>query len=153
MSDNQPLEPKRSGPVGKVTSRPRQVSTPDPGLADPKKSRVEVKAMQNLDNTLKALRSSLDKGKQFVAMGRPRFDDDWMVQDAAITTMTQIAESAKRLPRTFRDARPEVPWRNVIGMRDIVIHEYSIVDPSLVWEALEQRFPEIEESVFRDETA
>lgn len=114
-------------------------------------SRVEAKALTNLHGTLQAMRFSLDKGKRFVEMGRRRFDDDWMVQDAAITTVTQLAEAAKRLPKSFRDERPEVPWRNVIGMRDIVIHEYAIVDLALVWEALERGFPQIEESVFPDE--
>ncbi len=126
-------------------------STPDRGSETPRVSRVEAKASKNLDETLRAIRFSLDKGKQFVAMGRRRFDDDWMVQDAAITTVTQIAEAAKRLPKSFRDERPEVPWRNVIGMRDIVIHEYAIVDLPLVWEALERGFPQIEASVFPEE--
>jgi uncharacterized protein with HEPN domain len=81
-------------------------------------------------------------------MGRQKFDDEWVVQDAAITTVTQLAEAAKRLPKSFRDARPEIPWRNVIGMRDIVLHEYAIVDLPIVWEALERGFPEIEQSVF-----
>jgi uncharacterized protein with HEPN domain len=126
----------------------RKASTPERGSEALRVSRVEAKALTNLDETLRAIRSSLDKGKQFVAMGRRRFDDDWMVQDAAITTVTQIAEAAKRLPKSFRDERPEVPWRNVIGMRDIVIHEYAIVDLPLVWEALERGFPQIEGSVF-----
>ena len=134
MSDGQSREPKESAPAR--GSEASQVS------------RVEAKALKNLDETLRAMRSSLDKGKHFVAMGRQKFDDDWLVQDAAITTVTQIAEAAKRLPKSFRAARPEVPWRNVIGMRDIVIHEYAIVDLPLVWEALERGFPQIEKSVF-----
>jgi uncharacterized protein with HEPN domain len=68
--------------------------------------------------------------------------------DAAITTVTQLADAAKRFPKSFRDARPEVPGRNVIGRRDIVIHEHPIVDLPIVWEALERGFPEIEQSVF-----
>jgi len=129
----------------------REGSTPDRGSETPRVSRVEAKALTNLHETLRAIRFSLDKGKRFIAMGRRRFDDDWMVQDAAITTVTQIAEAAKRLPKSFRVERPEVPWRNVIGMRDIVIHEYAIVDLPLVWEALERGFPQIERSVFPEE--
>ncbi len=87
MSDGQSREPKEL--------------TPARGSEASQVSRVEAKTLKNLDETLRAMRSSLDKGKQFVAMGRQKFDDDWMVQDAAITTVTQIAEAAKRLPKSF----------------------------------------------------
>jgi uncharacterized protein with HEPN domain len=148
MNEGQPRKPKRSDSDAGSNPRPSQKLSSDAVLMVPSVSRVQAKALKNLDETLRAMRSSLDKAKQFVAMGRQKFDDDWMVQDAAITTVTQIAEAAKRLPKSFRDARPEVPWRNVIGMRDIMIHEYAIIDLPLVWEALEQGFPQIEESVF-----
>jgi uncharacterized protein with HEPN domain len=148
VSDEQPREPKGvSG--GRFTPKPNQEPTLDLGMEVKKVNAVEDKARQNLDKTIQAIRTALEKGKQLVALGRQRFDDDWMVQDAAITTVTQIAEAAKRLPKSFKDARPEVPWRSVTGMRNMVIHEYAIVDLPLVWETLERGFPQIEESVFR----
>jgi uncharacterized protein with HEPN domain len=107
--------------------------------------------MRNLSRTLEALRASLDKGRLLVEMGKQRFDEDWIVQDAAINVVIQLAEDAKRLPKSFKEERPKIAWHKVVGMRNIVTHEYTKVDPSVVWVALEHDFPTIDQSVFGKE--
>lgn len=141
----------KANTAGDSDRRTHQEPTLDLGMEVQKTSAADDKALHNLDKTLGSIRTALEKGKQLIKLGRERFDADWMVQDAAITTVTQIAEAAKRLPKSFKDARPEVPWRSVTGMRNMVIHEYAIVDLLLVWETLEFGFPQIEESVFRSD--
>ncbi len=84
-------------------------------------------------------------------MGKQRFDEDWLVQDAACITVIQLAEEAKRLPRSFRDKRSDIPWRKLIAMRNTVTHEYSDVDTSIVWRVLQDNFPDVERSVFPDD--
>jgi uncharacterized protein with HEPN domain len=63
----------------------------------------------------------------------------------------QLAEDAKRLPKSFKEQRSEVEWRKVVGMRNIVTHEYATIDPSIVWATLEHDFPSIARCVFNDE--
>jgi uncharacterized protein with HEPN domain len=152
MSDDRPRDPKGVSSGGRF--RPRE--NPESGVVldqeeDSELSRAEDKAVRNLGKTLEALRSSLDKGKKLVEMGRQRFDEDWIFQDAACITVIQLAEEAKRLPSSFREEREEIPWRKLIGMRNILTHEYSDVDISIVWGVLEDSFPEIERCVFPDD--
>jgi uncharacterized protein with HEPN domain len=97
------------------------------------------------------MRASLDKGRLLVGLGKQRFDEDWIVQDAAINVVIQLAEDAKRLPKSFKEERSEIAWHKVVGMRNIVTHEYATVDPSVVWAALEHDFPTIDRSVFGGE--
>ena len=113
-------------------------------------SRVEEKATRNLPNTLAAMRSCLEKGKTIIEMGRQRFDEDWLVQDAAINAVIQLAEAAKRLPSSFRDERDDIAWHQLIGMRNILTHEYADVDLSTVWTVLRDKFPRVE-GVFSDD--
>jgi uncharacterized protein with HEPN domain len=84
-------------------------------------------------------------------MGRHRFDEDWLVQDAAINTVIQLAEEAKRLPISFRDERDGIAWRQLIGMRNILTHDYADVDLSTVWTVLRDQFPIVERGVFSDD--
>ena len=152
MSDDQPRDPKglSSGGQFKPRANPESDLTLDQ-YEDLAFSRSEEKASRNLSNTLAAMRSTLDKGEKLVDLGRQRFEDDWIVQDAAINTVIQLAEEAKRLPGSYRDERSDVPWHQLIGMRNILTHEYADVDLSTVWIVLQDHFSSLEMSVFPDD--
>ena len=120
-------------------------SHPESGLVladdDEKRANDERKRIKRLSKTLNAMRKSLDKGSAIASLGRDRFDDDWIVQDAAITVLTQIGEEVKRLPKAFTSARPDIEWTKIAGMRDKLTHDYVDIDHELVWDALVQDIP------------
>lgn len=55
--------------------------------------------------------------------------------------VAKIGEAANRLPRDYRDAHPEVPWKQIRGLRNIVTHAYGQMDHGLIWNALTKSLP------------
>ena len=52
-----------------------------------------------------------------------------------------VGESIKRVPQDFRDAYPEIPWRKIAGMRDVISHAYEDLAYEVLWDAVEINFP------------
>jgi len=61
------------------------------------------------------------------------FEGDIMRQSAVVRQLEIIGEATKRLSNEFRDSQPEIPWRKMVGMRDVLIHAYQRVDIEEVW--------------------
>ena len=76
-------------------------------------------------------------------MDRERFDDDARTRDAIAMRLMVIGEAAKRLSMEFRESLPQVPWRRMAGMRDMLIHNYDQIDPQAVWDAATEHIPEL----------
>ncbi len=62
-----------------------------------------------------------------------RFISDWKTRSAVMYQLTVIGEAVKRLSSEFRIAHSEIPWSDIAGMRDHLIHAYDLVDWDEVW--------------------
>jgi len=65
------------------------------------------------------------------------------LQDAIIRRLEIIGEAVKNLPMPFRSKYTDIPWKQIAGMRDILIHEYFDVDLVLTWRVVKQELPSI----------
>ena len=79
---------------------------------------------------------------QFKAgMTQDEFRKDPKTQSAILHQLTIIGEAVKRLSMPLRDQHPQIPWRQIAGMRDFLIHAYDIVDLDTVWQVAETDIP------------
>lgn len=70
------------------------------------------------------------------------FSNNQMLIDAVIRNLEIIGEASRNIPEDLRNKYPEVPWKKMIGLRNILIHEYFGVDESIIWEIIKKDFAE-----------
>jgi uncharacterized protein with HEPN domain len=71
------------------------------------------------------------------------FEQSELHQDAVIRPLEIIGEAARRVSRQTRDAHPKIPWEQMIGMRNRLIHEYFRVNLTTVWETIQNDLPRL----------
>ena len=71
------------------------------------------------------------------------------LQDKIIRRIQVIGEAVKNLPDDLKRSHPEVPWRDIAGMRDIVIHQYFGIDLEFVWNVLTKDIPDLKLKILK----
>lgn len=74
-----------------------------------------------------------------------KFQKNQAMQDAIIRRLEIIGEAVKNIPSSFKAHHPDIPWKQMAGMRDILTHEYFDVDLSLTWSVVQRELPLIKE--------
>jgi len=75
------------------------------------------------------------------------FVSDYKTQDAVIRNIEILGEASKLLPMDFREKNAIVPWNNIAGMRDKLIHHYFGVNIDIVWDVVQSDLPTLIESL------
>ena len=75
------------------------------------------------------------------------FINDRKTVDAVLRNLEIIGEASRYVPDEIRSTYLNVPWRRVIGLRNVVIHHYFGVDLGIVWTIIRLQLPELKESV------
>jgi uncharacterized protein with HEPN domain len=73
----------------------------------------------------------------------PSFLGDEQKRWAVVSQLSLIGEAVRRLSTDFRDARAQVPWKQIAGMRDRLVHAYDKIDWPLVWITATQDIPRL----------
>lgn len=76
-----------------------------------------------------------------------QFESSSLIQSAVIRQIEIMGEAAKRLSEKVRLEHPEIPWKKLTGMRDILIHAYDHVDIDEVWNAVETSIPALSKQI------
>jgi len=71
------------------------------------------------------------------------FKEDDKTLSAVLRKLEVLGEASKQVPPEIRERAPEIPWREMAGMRDKLIHFYFGVDAALVWRTVTEKLPEL----------
>ncbi|MBI2560655.1 MAG: DUF86 domain-containing protein [Planctomycetes bacterium] len=76
-------------------------------------------------------------------MNYEEFSDDDKTTSAVVKKFEIIGEATKQVPEAIKQKYPEIPWKEMAGMRDRLIHFYFGIDYKLVWESIKKRIPKV----------
>jgi uncharacterized protein with HEPN domain len=95
------------------------------------------------------MRECLDRIREYTHFERSRFEGSRLVQDAVIRNLQTLAKSSQRLSNEIKRTEPHIPWRELAGFRNVIVHGYLGVDLGAVWLVVEQDLPVLTEAVSR----
>ena len=90
---------------------------------------------------LRAMLQALESLADYSSVGRDAFMADKMRQDATICRLAVLGEAAKHISEEIRSGSPDVPWRHMTGLRDVLVHDYFGIDLEVLWGILERDLP------------
>lgn len=74
---------------------------------------------------------------------RNEFQENDLIQSAVMRPLEIIGEAASKISEETRKANPQIPWNDMIGMRNRLIHEYFRVDYDAVWDTIQKDLPQL----------
>lgn len=92
---------------------------------------------------LRHILDAIQKIESYVSVGHETFITTSHWQDAVIRQLEIIGEATKRLSPELRSRYPQIPWKRIAGLRDVLIHDYLGVDISMVWQITQTFLPEL----------
>ena len=96
---------------------------------------------------LEHIREAIRRVAEYTETGRDDFLARTLLQDGVIRNLEIIGEATKKLSPELRADYPDVPWKNMAALRDVLIHNYLGVDLRIVWEVVANRVPDLDRQV------
>jgi len=94
--------------------------------------------MRNARERLLDILEAIERIDRYAVRGRETFERDELIQNWTTHQLQIIGEAAARITPDLRENHPEVPWRQIIGMRNVLTHGYFDIDLDIVWSVVER---------------
>ena len=90
---------------------------------------------------------AIERIEKYSSMGRGTFEDDELIQNWIEYHLQIIGEALRSISEDFRREHKDIPWKETIGMRNILVHRYFDLDTDLVWMAVTNDLPDLKKKI------
>jgi len=90
---------------------------------------------------------AIDRVERYAAKGRTAFEGDELIQTWIIHHLEIVGEAAAKLGRDFQEQHSQVPWPQLVAMRNMLVHEYFGIDLEEVWQVIEHDLPVLKRQI------
>ncbi len=75
------------------------------------------------------------------------FIKDELVQDGVVRNLEIVGEAIKKIPDKIKNIKPQIEWRKIAGLRDILVHGYFGIDLEIVWDVVKNKIPDLKQEI------
>ena len=86
---------------------------------------------------------------KYAGRGRQAFVADELIQTYIVHNLQILGEAAAKIPTEQQRKYPELPWPKMVGMRNVLVHNYFNIDLDIVWQVVEIELPALKEKIGR----
>ena len=93
------------------------------------------------------IQEAIERIEKYSARGHEAFEQDELIQTWVLHHLQIIGEAVRAISPEFIQQHSEVPWRQIIGMRNILVHNYFSIDVAIVWAVIENDLPSLKQQI------
>ena len=83
------------------------------------------------------------KIETYTKAGKEEFMKSELIQDAVIRNLEIIGEATKKISQGIKEQYPDIPWRQMAGLRDVLIHDYMGISLKIVWNVVQNELSQL----------
>ena len=92
---------------------------------------------------------AIQRIEKYAGRGRQAFVADELIQTYIVHNLQIIGEAAAKIPSDQQREYPDLPWPKMVGMRNVLVHNYFNIDLDIVWQVVESELPALKEKIGR----
>jgi len=90
---------------------------------------------------------AIERIEKYTTENKPRFFSDELIQTWVLHHLQILGEAIARVSSQLTGQHPEIPWRHIIGMRNILVHDYFGIDVEVLWNVVENDLPKLKKNI------
>ena len=105
--------------------------------------------MRDIEERFLDMLEAIQRIGKYAARGRQAFVSDELIQTYIVHNLQILGEAAAKVSTAQQAEYPDLPWPKMIGMRNVLVHNYFNIDLDIVWQVVENELPALQEKISR----
>ena len=105
--------------------------------------------MRIIEERFLDMMEAIQRIEKYAGRGRQAFVADELIQTYIVHNLQILGEAVAKIPTEQQREYPELPWPKMVGMRNVLVHNYFNIDLDIVWQVVESELPALKEKIGR----